>query len=431
METTKIKAPKKIWSPLKKISFRFFFSYFSLFIIFQNNTTYPFYKHVEELFNKVLYKIIPTIGETILGISYTIRTGPNGSGDTTYDYVLLFTIFIISILACIIWSLLDRKRKHYKKMYYWLTVAIRFYIGLMLINYGMWKLIKLQFGYPSMQTLTQTFGESSPMRLAWTFLGFSKGYNIFMGLAEVAAVFLLFRRTLAFGLIITLATTANVMAVNYFYDVPVKITSTHLVMMTLFLLAYNFKELCDFFFFKKPVKLSIIAKPKVAKIPKIIFLVLKILIIVNIGFGFYSTKQYQDRSLEGVNDTRIKGFYEVKSFVVNKDTISRESRSGIKKWKYLFLKYKRFAMVKDYNNKGKWYKLKVDSLQNKFTLEDYRDSLKKYDLRFEKKDSIFHIRGNFQKDTLSIKLIRTEEFRKKFLLTNRGFHWINERPLNR
>ena len=420
------------WSSIKKISFRFFFSYFALFIFTSNNGAYPFFSYISNLCNKFLYEIIPSIGKNILAIDYKIITGPNGSGDTTYDYVLIFTIFIIALLSTIIWSLVDRKSINYKKLYYWLTVAIRFYIGLMLINYGIWKLIKLQFGYPSMQVLTQTFGESSPMRLAWTFLGFSKGYNIFMGLAEVAAIFLLFRRTLSFGLIITLATTANVMAVNYFYDVPVKITSTHLVLMTLFLFAYNFKELCNFFFFKKTLKLSIIPKPKFAKIPKTILLVFKVLLLsYSIGYGFYTTKQYENRMLAGENDTRLKGLYEVESFQVNNDTIKTKSESGIKKWKYLMLKSKKYAMVRYDDNKRKWYKIGVDSIQDKFTLEDYRDSLKVFHLNLKEKDSSIYLNGTFEKDTIAIKLKKYVDFKKKFMLTNTGFNWINERPNNR
>lgn len=431
METTNINQQEENWSQGKKISFRFFFSYFALFIFTNNNGAYPYFYYISNLCNDFLYKIIPSIGENILGIDYKIVTGPNGSGDTTYDYIVIFTILILAIISTIIWSLLNRKATDYKKLYYWLTVAIRFYIGLMLVNYGVWKLIKLQFAYPSMKVLTQTFGESSPMRLAWTFLGFSKGYNIFMGLAEVAAVFLLFRRTLSFGLIITLATTANVMAVNYFYDIPVKITSTHLVLMTLFLFAYNFKELCNFFFFKKMLKLSIIPKPNFSKVPKTIFLVLKIILVsYSIGYGFYSTKQYQNRMLKGENDSRIKGFYEVESFVVNKDTVETKSKSGIKKWKYLLLKSKRFAMVKDYENKGKWYKLEVDSIKNEFILENYRDSLNFYDFKFIEKDSIFHLNGTYVSDSISIKMKKYKDFNTKFRLTNTGFNWINERPNN-
>lgn len=419
------------WSSIKKISFRFFFSYFALFIFTANNGTYPFYNSIAELLNKLLYKVIPSIGENILGITYNIRTGPNGSGDTTYDYILVFTILVTSIFATIIWSLVDKKATNYKKLYYWLTVAIRFYIGLMLINYGVWKLIKLQFGYPSMQVLTQTFGESSPMRLAWTFLGFSKGYNIFMGLAEVAAIFLLFRRTLSFGLIITLATTANVMAVNYFYDVPVKITSTHLVLMTIFLFAYNFKELCNFFFFKKTLKLSIIPKPNFKKTAKKIFLAIKIILIAcSLGLGIYGAKQAQNNRLAGVNDIRIKGLYEVENFVVNKDTIETKSENGIIKWKYLMLKSKKYAMVRHFDGKRKWYKIQLDSIQDKFTLEDYRDSLKTFHLDLKEKDSSIYLNGIFEKDTIAIKLKKYIDFKKRFMLTNTGFNWINEFPNN-
>ncbi|MFK8061150.1 MAG: hypothetical protein AB8B78_13810 [Polaribacter sp.] len=420
------------WSFTEKITFRFFFSYFALFIFTNNNGAYPFFNHITVLSNKFLYNIIPAIGKSILGIDYKIITGPNGSGDTTYDYVVIFSILVLAILATIIWSLVDKKSTNYKKLYYWLTVAIRFYIGLMLINYGVWKLIKLQFGYPSMQVLTQTFGESSPMRLAWTFLGFSKGYNIFMGLAEVAAIFLLFRRTLSFGLIITLATTANVMAVNYFYDVPVKITSTHLVLMTLFLFAYNFKELCNFFFFKKTLKLSIIPKPNFKKASKKIFLAIKIVLIsLSLGLGVYGAKQAQNSRLAGVNDIRVKGLYEVENFVVNKDTIETKSKNGIIKWKYLMLKSKKYVMVRHFDNKRKWYKIQLDSIKNKFTLEDYRDSLKVFHLDLKEKDSTFYLNGTFNNDTISIKLKKYKDFRKKFILTNTGFNWINEFPNNR
>ncbi|MGY0037489.1 hypothetical protein [Pedobacter sp. NJ-S-72] len=105
----------------------------------------------------------------------------------------------------------------------------------MLIKYGMAKIIKLQFPFPSNYRMIQAYGDSSPMGLAWTFLGFSKGYNLFMGIAEVMGILLLFRRTLTIGAIIALMTTANVMAINYFYDVPVKILSTALVLMCIFI----------------------------------------------------------------------------------------------------------------------------------------------------------------------------------------------------
>ena len=53
---------------------------------------------------------------------------------------------------------------------------------------------------PSIESLRETYGASSPMRLLWTFMGVSAGYRIFSGLAEALPGFLLlFRRTSTVG----------------------------------------------------------------------------------------------------------------------------------------------------------------------------------------------------------------------------------------
>lgn len=190
------------------------------------------------------------------------------------------------------------------------------------------KVIQLQFPEPDMSRLTQNYGDSSPMGLAWTFLGFSKGYNIFMGVAEILAGFLLFRRTLTLGLIITLMTTANVMAVNFFFDVPVKILSSHLVIMTLFLLAYNFKELLQFFFTKEPVSLSIIEKPRFTKKLNTFFIVFKMLLLFYaLPFSFYQVLKSQQLYYGSDSKSYLKGFYEVEEFKSNDTIISTENKS--------------------------------------------------------------------------------------------------------
>ena len=49
----------------------------------------------------------------------------------------------------------------------------------------------------------------------------------------------------------------------------------------------------------------------------------------------------------------------------------------------------------------------------------------------EDDDANFYLKGTVDNDTIFIKMKRYKDFKKKFLLTNRGFHWINERPYNR
>lgn len=162
------------WSILQKIAFRFVFLFFLLFIVFVNNGTYPLWGYLMKYPNEWLHHFIPWVGKKILHLSYDITVFTNGSGDTTYDYVILFVILVISLTGTLIWSIVDRRNRNYQTLYYWLTVAIRFYVGLMLINYGLVKVIKLQFSYPGVYRLGQLYGDSSPMGLAWTFWAFPK-----------------------------------------------------------------------------------------------------------------------------------------------------------------------------------------------------------------------------------------------------------------
>ena len=423
METT---SPQLNWSSTKKITFRLIFLYFSLFIILKNNGAYPFMQLIMSKPKEWLYQFIPWFGEQFLNISDPIRVGPNGSGDTTYDYVLIFACFVFSFLGTIIWTFLDRKRKNYSKLYYWFTVAVRFYVGLMLINYGLIKVVKLQFSYPSFNRLLQTFGDASPMGLAWTFLGFSKGYNLFMGIAEVLAGLLLFRRTLTFGAIITLMTTMNVMAVNYFYDVPVKILSTHLVLLTLVLLSRNIQQLMLFFFTNKSVQLSVIKRPSF-NIKKMNiglnvfkFLLLGFVVVSSINNINRSSKLYGDN----IPKPPMYGLYKVSDISENID-FNGEYQSIYKEWKYIGIENEGYIQIYKKDKEIEYYKLGIDTLKKSIKLLKYNDSTVMGSLSYSKKGNLTIFKTD--RFTLETKKLTKDDF----LLTNRGFNWINEYPLNR
>src|SRR5690606_4492233 len=177
----------------------------------------------------------------------------NGSGDTSYAWVSLLLLITFALAASLIWSLTDSKRPHYNTLYYWLTVLIRYYIAFMLINYGVIKVMHAQMPPPTLTRLIQPLGEFSPMGLAWTFIGYSKGYNILIGVAEILSVFLLFRKTMVLGCLITTVSTINIMAINYFYDVPVKMISTALFLLSVYLLIPYLQSLYTLFILGKPV----------------------------------------------------------------------------------------------------------------------------------------------------------------------------------
>lgn len=416
------------WSKFERIGFRFAFVYFSFIIFFQNNGAYPFFGFITEKPSEWLQKFGLWFGESVLSIPYEIKVGLNGSGDTTYDYLIVLIGFLTAILGALVWSILDRKRKNYTKMYYWLATALRYYVGMMLISYGMVKVIQLQFSPPAFYRLVGTYGDSSPMGLAWTFLGFSKGYNMFMGIAEILAGLLLFRRTLTFGAMITLMTALNVMMVNYFYDVPVKILSTHLVVMSLFLLSKDIKKVIAFFFTSKPISLTVLKRPPLKKGVRIALNTFKgLLLIYVLGFGFFDTLDAQELYGSKAPKPPLYGLYEVSSFVVNGDTLT-DYRSN-KIWKNIRFERVGSVRINKLDKERLAYKTDVDTLSQKIRFTSYKDSTDFYYFNYKKTDSTLNFHYIYKNDTVSGK---TKRYGKEdFLLTNRGFHWINESPFNR
>ena len=418
------------WSLTEKTVFRFLFTYFFLFIIFQNNGAFPFFEKLMQKPTEWVQKFIVWLGNSILKLPEEIKTTPSGSGDTTLDYILVLCILAFSLFSTIIWTVLDRNKSNYANLYYWLTLALRFYLGLMLINYGLFKIIKMQFPFPGLSRLISSYGESSPMGLAWTFLGFSKGYNLFMGIAEVLSILLLFRRTMTAGAIITLMTAANVMAVNYFYDVPVKILSTHLVLMTLFLLSRDMKALFEFFFTSKEVRLTTINQPIFkTKWIKTSFKILKIIILGYVlVYGFINVFDYSKQYGDLAKKPSHYGLYEITLFRKNKDTVVN-TMDNDELWKYIILEYEGTAQIQKADKSKSYYKTTVDSLKNELKLTSYRDSTDTFKLNIKKTDSTFTLETVIKNDSIkaSGNILKKEDF----LLMNRGFRWINEYPFNR
>lgn len=419
------------WSTSKKMAFRFIFIFFSLIIVIQNNGAFPAWSFLMKYPTEALHTIIPWVGKHILRLPYDITVFTNGSGDTTYDWVIVFSITMTALTGMLVWSAVDRHRANYDNLYYWLTVGIRYYVALMLINYGLVKVIQLQFPPPNIYRLTQEYGNSSPMGLAWTFLGFSRGYNLFMGLAEVAAVLLLFRRTMTLGAIITLMTTANVMAVNYFFDVPVKIMSTTLVAMTLFLLLRDAERLFTFFFTGRAVALPVIKAPHFTK-PWVrpVGLAVKFLLIGYVLiFGFIQVQGM--RSLYGdlAPKPRFYGIYDVDVFVRNNDTIPVASTDAAR-WKQFLVEREGFARARHVIDSTSRFFAEVDTTAQSMKLKFTNDGEAVYRLRYDvPEEGRLTLQGAMNSDSVAIHMIRKDL--KSFRLVGRGFHWVSEYPYNR
>jgi hypothetical protein len=420
------------WTLPKKVLFRFFFVFFVLYIFFNPNGFLP---GVDELFGiyiEPFHKLIPWFAKHVLHLSYDITVFTNGSGDTTYDYVTVLFIFLLSVVGCIVWSVLDRHRASYNRLYYWLTVILRYYAGFTMLTYGFVKVIKLQFPFPSLNRLMQPYGNSSPMGLAWSFMGYSKGYNYFTGFAEViGGVLLLFRRTSMAGAVVTMIVMGNVMAMNYCFDIPVKLLSTMVVVMCLFLLAKDSHRIIDFFFLNKGTVPGKIFTPPVRKRwLRISLVVFKALLLCYTFFmilygDISAMSQYGDAAPKPA----LYGIYDVRSFVKNGDTIP-PLKTDSTRWDKVIVSYSGGANIRMVNDSTKYFNFQPDTVNKKIVVYANNDTLYKGNFTYTMPEKdVLEMNGVWNKDTFYISLKQFDL--NKFRLVSRGFNWINEYPYNR
>ena len=92
------------------------------------------------------------------------------------------------------------------------------------------------------------------MRVAWQFFGYSRGYQQFLGWGEVVpALLLLPRRTASLGALLAVVVMANVLAINIFFDVCVKLGAGLYLAYSLFILLQETGRLWHFFIGRQPL----------------------------------------------------------------------------------------------------------------------------------------------------------------------------------
>ena len=241
------------WGLARRVAFRFCFVYFGLFCLFTQVVTALFPIPITEFPDPSTLSPARQIVFWTAAHIFHIRTPlvytGSGSGDKTFDWVLAFCLLTVAVVATTIWSVLDRKRENYATLHKWFRLAMRFALAGQMLVYGMAKAVPLQMPFPSLSRLIEHFGDFSPMGVLWASVGASPAYEIFAGCAEIpGGILLIFPRTALFGALICLLDMFQVFMLNMTYDVPVKLFSFHLMLLSLFLLAPGFRSLANLFF---------------------------------------------------------------------------------------------------------------------------------------------------------------------------------------
>ncbi|AXY78458.1 DoxX family protein [Paraflavitalea soli] len=310
----------KPWKPAEVILFRFFFLFFLLLIL---PIDWKFYRevwainwahlHFHDLFRLSKYQTqfiaqdkLPAYG---IGVF------------TNWGIAIL-----VAAAGTALWTKLDKTKKEYNVLYYWLRVVLRYKLAIVLITYGFIKLFPLQMPYPSLSDLQTNYGDYFPWKIYFQTTGIAPKYQSFLGFVEILAAFLLFnRKTVTFGVGLIFGFIGNVAVVNGFYDVGELITSTFIVLVASFLFIYDIPRLWHFLVQELPTKANKLVprfsdkKLKAVRTTGRVAFLLFILLFGYKTFDNYTHDPYKVPKTAGLRDSY--GFYNVKEFVLNHDTI--------------------------------------------------------------------------------------------------------------
>lgn len=403
------------WSLAKRIAFRFAFSYLLLYNLPTPFDLLPFLEkpvgwYMDGFRNAI---VIPT-AKLVFGLDVVVRV--TGSGDGVIEYVRVFCLAVLSVAATLLWSVLDRRRANYARLFQWLHVYVRFCLAFIMCSYGAVKVIQSQFPPPTLDRLLQPFGDASPMGLVWTFMGASAGYGAFTGAGEMLGGLLLtFRRTTLLGALVTIAVMANVVALNFFYDVPVKLFSLHLLGMAVFLALPDSRRLLDFFVLHRPLELFRSNALRIASIA---------LRTLFVGFVLYTL--FRDIP-PPPKHSPFYGIWTADTLVVNGAVPAPNDPA---RWRRIVFDSPRWLSLQSMDDSRTRFSLKLDQARKTMEVEKRDELNAKSTLHYQQPDPNTLVLDGVI-DRKQVHAVLHKAPMPAFRLTTRGFHWINEYPFNR
>lgn len=418
------------WHPVKRILFRFSCLYFVLYAFSYPMSFFPLGALLTSWPGPIWQRIVNLSGTLFFDLSpELLKRKPSGSGDTTFDYVQLFSMVLMAVVGALLWSMLDRRHLHYRAWVPWLTAGVRFFVGGVILFYGFGKLLHLQFPAPSLNRLLTPYGDSSPMGLAWTFMGASAGYSFFAGLGEVVgAVLLFFRRTTTLGGLILIGVMGNVVMLNLCYDIPVKIFSSHLLLFSCALLVPDFKRLAALALNRTAERVEPIPLFAHPVRQQVAALIRGLVVVVLLVFNLVVAVKYKK---EDSVKPPLYGIYDVETFTLNNEERA-PLLTDLKRWKAVVFNWPGRVSIQGMDGTFKKYNVKVDLERNSMALSGFKGEYEDTEAHwsFERVSAnTLAMEGELEGDR--IRVLAHERDLDSFLLLNRGFHWINERPFNR
>ncbi len=418
---------------VKHVAFRFCFIYFGLFCVLSQ--ALQGFVPLVDMYPLGTYppmsSAVSWLALHLFGIHEPLVFVGSGSGDKVSDWVLQFLILIIAIGGAAIWSVLDRKRTNYDALAKWFALFVRFALAGQLISYGLVKLIPEQMPFPSLKTLVEPYGDFSPMGVLWASIGASRGYENFAGAAELlGGILLIFPRTALLGALVAAADMAQVFALNMTYDVPVKLLSFHLLLLSLYLLAPEARRLVDFLILNRSVAPS--APAQLFQAPRANMIALAAQIVFGlylVGTNLFGVLGEWTSYGDGSPESPLYGIWNVEML-----SIDGHERPPLlndpERFRRVIFGHPQSVAFQRMDDSFASYTANISEVKKSIALVDASDKTSKARYTFKRIGSQrLVLDGVAGKHHLRMDLALVD--RSKFLLVSRGFNWVQDYPFHR
>jgi hypothetical protein len=418
------------WSWPLRIGFRFSFAYWMLYLLMNGNAT--------------IFTALPGIGGPIqttlaqpgrmlahwVGARLFFLNGVaanwhgGGSGDTALDYVRVFCFAVIALAVTALWCVLDRRRPDDRTLLAWLRFFLRLTLGVGMLVYGFAKVFPLQMRAPGFAILNNTYGNSSPMTLLWTLIGLNPRYEMVCGAAEVlAGLLILFRRTATLGALVTFVVVSNIVLYNFFFDVPVKLYASHLLLMCTYVLIPDMAAFWNFFVRHEPARLSGVWIPPVKRRRlKVAMIVIESVFVASLVIsGTFNLSRTWGTHVKALAPTPITGAWQIDT-VEPDNSVTRPVSPEGQPWTAIYIEDQRGGFYRSRDGAlwrcGFTYKPMVGQLEIHAVGTNATFGYKTPD-----PDHLVLTRGGKAAATLKLHRVTAAT---SYPLLERGFHWVNE-----
>ena len=247
---------------------------------------------------------------------------------------------------------------------------------------------------------------------------------------EMMAGILLFIPSLTtLGALMCLASTLQVFVLNMIYDVPVKLFSFHLVLLTLVLLAPDASWLA------RVLVLNRAAGPRSEpplvhgrRVQRVLLIGQLVLGAYMAGLSLCNARTAWTEWSTGAPKSALYGIWDVDDMSIDGED-HPPLTSDRDRWRRVLFDSPTLAAVHGTDNTLSYYASTLDIGNRTLTLGRPDDQSHKSTLTLERPTpSQLVLDGEMNGRKVRMQLHR---FEKKFLLLSRGFHWVQEYPFNR